>query len=229
MDKPNYYAVLPAQVRYDDNLTPNAKLLYAEITALTNANGVCWAGDQYFMKLYNVSRPTVQRWLKSLEDNGYVKREVIYKEDTNEIEKRYIRVYSKSRQGYTQNRDKGIHNNETVNITSINTISNNVEQDLDVHKEVIEYLNQKANRSFEYTSKENIKLINGRLNDGHTLRDFKRVIDAKVEEWGNNERMKQYLRPSTLFRKSNFDDYIEYVNSMDKEIAEEEEVFGELL
>ena len=32
--KPGYWAVLPARVRYDEELRPNAKLIYAEITAL---------------------------------------------------------------------------------------------------------------------------------------------------------------------------------------------------
>lgn len=123
--KPTYYAILPADVRYDKDLIPNAKLLYAEITVLTQANGVCWASDNYFMDLYGVKRQTVQRWLKMLEDKGYIKREVVYKEGTKEIERRYIRVCTKKRQGYTQKSDKGIHNKVTGNTTSTNTTSIN--------------------------------------------------------------------------------------------------------
>ena len=60
-DKPNYYAILTANVRYDSRLTPNAKLLYAEITALCNMNGKCTATTSYFTNLYQVSRVSVQK------------------------------------------------------------------------------------------------------------------------------------------------------------------------
>ena len=69
--KPNYYAVIPADVRYSKRLTPNAKLLYAEITALCNMNGKCTASTQYFANLYEVSKTSIQKWLKILEVNKF--------------------------------------------------------------------------------------------------------------------------------------------------------------
>ncbi len=132
--KRSYYAVIPADVRYDKELTPNAKLLYGEITALCNEKGYCWASDSYFMELYGVGRSTIQRWIKQLEDRGYIYRKTKHKEGTKQIERRYIylrdTLYPKMRHPipknetpYTQNWDTPIPKNETDNNTINNTIN----------------------------------------------------------------------------------------------------------
>ena len=118
MQKPNYYAVIPADVRYNKNLSPNSKLLYAEITALCNMNGKCTASTQYFCKLYEVSRVSIQKWLKILEDNNYIKRVNIYKPDSKQIETRVITLVNSSiKQKLTDNTNININNN---NLTDSN-------------------------------------------------------------------------------------------------------------
>ena len=67
MDKPNYYAIIPAGVRYSE-IKPNAKLLYGEITALTNKKGYCFASNNYFAELFNVNKNTISLWIKELKD-----------------------------------------------------------------------------------------------------------------------------------------------------------------
>lgn len=71
--EPNYYAIIPASVRYDKRLKPNAKLLYGEITALCNQEGFCWADNAYFSRLYEVDHKTISRWISQLENGGYLK------------------------------------------------------------------------------------------------------------------------------------------------------------
>ena len=82
-EKPNYYAIIPAEVRYSKTLTPNAKLLYAEITALCNMNGKCTASTEYFCRVYEVSRASIQNWLSLLEKNGYIVYNKDKKHDSN--------------------------------------------------------------------------------------------------------------------------------------------------
>lgn len=90
MEKPNYYAVIPSTVRYDQNLTANAKLLYGEITCLTDQDGNCFAGNEYFAKLYEVSTVSISKWIAQLISANYITVKYVYKEDTKQIIKRII-------------------------------------------------------------------------------------------------------------------------------------------
>lgn len=88
----SYYAIIPANVRYDSNIPANAKLLYGEITALCNERGYCWASNAYFAELYKVSKTSVSNWISGLQKQGYLSVELIYKEGSKEIESRYIKI-----------------------------------------------------------------------------------------------------------------------------------------
>lgn len=121
MGEPNYYAVIPANVRYDHDLIPNAKLLYGEITALSNQKGFCWASDSYFSNLYSVSKATIQNWLKSLETAGYIGREVKYKDGTKQIESRYIRILVYPTQEKLSTPTQEILRENTTSINTTNT------------------------------------------------------------------------------------------------------------
>ena len=57
--KPAYWAVLPAVVRYDAALPAGAKLLFAEISALTEKKGFCFADNDYFVQLFEISERTL--------------------------------------------------------------------------------------------------------------------------------------------------------------------------
>mgnify|MGYP002968432426 FL=1 len=82
-NKVNYYAIIPATVRYDTNLKPAEKLLYGEITALANIKGYCYASNRYFANLYNVTLHTVSQWISHLEKLQYIALEMI--RDNNKV------------------------------------------------------------------------------------------------------------------------------------------------
>lgn len=76
---------------------------------------------------------------------------------------------------------------------------------------VIAYLNERTGKKYSATSKPTVKLINARAEDGHGYEDFVKVIDNKVAAWGNDPKMAEYLRPSTLFAPSHFEEYLNAV------------------
>lgn len=96
MEKPNFYGIMPADVRYDRNLKPMEKILYTEITALTNSKGYCFATNSYFAELYEVHKNTVGTWISNLEKQGYIKTVLIYKKGTKEIMERRIYINQKN-------------------------------------------------------------------------------------------------------------------------------------
>lgn len=90
MTQPSYYAIIPADVRYDKNLKANEKLLYGELTCLSNKFGYCFASNAYFAELYGVSDRTIRDWLSNLEEQGYIRRDLNQKTETNVERKIYI-------------------------------------------------------------------------------------------------------------------------------------------
>lgn len=88
MEQPNFYGIVPAPVRYCEGLTPNAKLLYCEISALCNARGHCWAGNEYFAKLFRVSNWSISNWISQLSEKGFIKVKI----DKTSGNQRFIRL-----------------------------------------------------------------------------------------------------------------------------------------
>lgn len=121
-----YYAVIPADVRYDEKLIPNAKLLYGEITALSNDKGYCWATNSYFANLYGVTTKTISNWLSSLEKQGYIYREV-ERDEKKVVTSRKIFLGGMKESSYPSGRkvptppEEKVKENNTSNNTSNNT------------------------------------------------------------------------------------------------------------
>jgi uncharacterized phage protein (TIGR02220 family) len=74
-------------------------------------------------------------------------------------------------------------------------------------KFILEHLNIKAGREFRDTT-ENLDLIASRLEEVHLdTAGVTAMVNRQVALWKGDTKMEQYLRPSTLFRKSNFATY----------------------
>lgn len=209
MEHPGYYSIIPATVRYDSNLTANAKLLYGEITALSNQAGYCWASNKYFANLYGVSIESIKRYVRQLKESGYIRVEVTTRGETTER-----RIYvlddpgSKMTPPRVKNDPTPRVKNDPINNTSMNTKSNK-----DIVGKVISYLNLKTAQSYRPTSKSTQRHINARIQEGFALEDFMAVIDAQNQEWGKDAKMRRYLRPETLFG-SKFESYLQASRQM---------------
>ena len=88
----SYYGILPANVRYDKRLKPMEKIMYTEITCLSNKYGYCYSRNKYFTDLYGVSKETVSRWISNLVNLGYVNSVITYKKCSNEVDERFLTI-----------------------------------------------------------------------------------------------------------------------------------------
>jgi len=86
-------------------------------------------------------------------------------------------------------------------------------------RSIVELMNKILDTSFKWTTILTQKLINGRLDDGYQVDDFKMVIEYKKKEWEGTEQ-ENYLRPQTLFRPANFESYLQQAKK-DKEKKKE--------
>lgn len=125
-EKPNYYAIIPANVRYDVDLRASAKLMYGEITALSSKYGVCTASNNYFARLYEVDSSAISKWITQLKNKKYI--EVEYETKGKEIKKRIIRIIGTDKCQYVLPNDNGGYcQKDKENNTSINNTSNKKE------------------------------------------------------------------------------------------------------
>ncbi|RYL92568.1 hypothetical protein EWH91_06815 [Sporolactobacillus sp. THM19-2] len=75
------------------------------------------------------------------------------------------------------------------------------------YRRIIDYLNQKADKTYKASTRKTQSLIHARLSEGFCFDDFKSVIDKKCKQWLNDPKMSRYVRPATLFG-TKFEDYL---------------------
>jgi hypothetical protein len=175
-EKKSYYAIIPSNVRYDENLTPNAKLLYGEITALCNERGYCWASNSYFAKLYKVSNTSISLWIKQLKDNGYIEVQQNYKEGTKEILNRYLSILKGgTKEILNTPPQENLKDNNTLINNTINNTSN---------KE------KPAKQKADYSDSFNIfyELYNHPVNKQPAFKEWKKIDPELHQEIYNHIR-----------------------------------------
>jgi len=220
------YGSISKLVMKDRNLTIGAKAVYAYLCSYSGAGKVAYPSRSLICHDLKITQETLSKHLKNLEEQGYILREQqrsngsfshnIYtiltiprKPDTKitDIEKIDIALDDIGKIETNNNS----YNNNSINNNNKNTYiveneENLTEKEQIPYKEIIEYLNEKADKQYRYTTPKTRELIKARWNEGFTLDDFKKVIDNKTLEW-KNTKWENYLRPVTLF-STKFESYL---------------------
>ena len=148
-EQPSYYSIITANVRYDNRLTDSEKLLFAEITSLSNKYGYCTATNSYFARLYEVVKETISRRISNLTKYGYLKIETV--KDGKQIKQRKmypltqssipidVKINTPIDNSVNTPIDANVkENNTSINNTSINNINRTDNSATDVTRERFE-------------------------------------------------------------------------------------------
>lgn len=128
-------------------------------------------------------------------------------EVTNEITNNSTTNQPTSNQQVTINQPQYKKDKNKKEIKRIKALKDIVEFD-QISEAIVQFLNETLGTRYHASTKETKELIHGRLNEGRTLEDFKLVIQNRFDKWSKDPEMKEYLRPSTLFRPTNFENYL---------------------
>ncbi|MDT2808356.1 conserved phage C-terminal domain-containing protein [Vagococcus lutrae] len=223
------YGFIPKVVMIDTDLTVEAKAIYGYLASYSGAGMSSYPSTKLMLKHLNMSRDRYFKHRKQLIEKGYI---TIKKERKNGDFCNNIYILNSEPTACTRNTttQNATTQNTTTNSISSNSNSNNSNSEnnllsgkaepripfkeiVDNKKEniskiVVTYLNDKADKNFSYKSKATQSHINARVEEGRTVDDFKAVIDLKVEQWKHDEKMNNYLRPTTLFAPTNFENYV---------------------
>lgn len=178
---------IPKTVWLDTRLNALEKVILTEIDSLDSTERGCWASNKHIADFCQCSETKVSTAISKLIEYGYL---YVQKFDGRQRELK-SRLSNFERQN-TENCNSAFNKKKESN-TSIKPVINT-----DSINIIVDYLNEKAGKSYRAKSKDTAKHINARLAEGFTVDDFKTVIDKKCAEWLHTE-FEQYLRPATLF------------------------------
>ena len=196
-EKPNYYAIIPANVRYDVDLRASAKLMYGEITALSSKYGVCTASNNYFARLYEVDSSAISKWITQLKNKKYI--EVEYETKGKEIKKRIIRIIGTDKCQYVLPNDNGGYcqkdkeNNTSINNTSKKEYKERYFDNEELNEIFIEFL-QLRKKLKAVNSDRAINSLLKKLNNYDDDTKYKMIEQSIVSSWKNVYEVKENKR-----------------------------------
>jgi len=206
MDKPSYYAILTADVRYDKTLKPLARLLFAEITALCNKEGYCWASNQYFADLYEVDKTTVSGWIGQLKTRGYLTVQLEYKEGSKQILNRYMKINGEGIDEITKTsfqKDVDPIDQKTKGNTKTNTKTNITVNNVDDFDSFWKFYPRKASKDASRKAWEKLRP------DQHIMQMIADNVKERVEkgEW-RKDNQSFILHASTYLNQKRWEDEV---------------------
>lgn len=222
-----HFTQIPIWVDEIDNITDFQARLLGFVYTLENTSGSAFPSNKRLAEKYHKSVKTVQNALSDLYDKGFLESKKIYKENSKEIEKRYLRIIKpekstgvptpeighrvppKSGGAYPQNRDNptpeigqdNISINKSINKSFNNTGDEEIDEPLIdplLAKKMMTRYNERMGKQYS-----NAGIFSPLANQGVSKQEFDDVLNWALATWRNPD----YLNPNSLNTK--FEQYLD--------------------
>ena len=215
-ENPSYYSILTADVRYSADINWFEKVLFSDITSLTNKNGYCTASNKYFAKVFGVSVRTISRAISNLSEYKFIQC-VIVRDEQNEIIMRKIYLCH----SVSIPMDKSVHtpmansvdtpiakNGVYNNTSNINNINNNNKKNINTKKEN-QYMSFMNFDGMDHVSEVFIELCQyDKLIEKFSVQQVHDKIIG-LDEWQKNQ-------PKSKLKKDHYSTLLKWLKNADE-------------
>ena len=219
------FTIVDNEILERDELDTYEKLTYIIMCKFAGQKDECFPSRKTLAKYVGCSVKTIDRKISNLVDKGFIKKIKRKTEKGDYTSNIYIiqGVATESRQGgsdtespplATESRHRGVTESPELDLNELDSNNNKTScaasgthPSEPPFKEIINYFNDKTGRNFKAKSKNTRKLLRDVLAMDYEIADIKEVIDKMVDVWGDSEKWRGYLRPKTIFKPDNFEDY----------------------
>ena len=175
--------------------------------------------DEMLSTIFNMQVQTVRLAIQTFEQfgmievtsNNYIR---ICNWEKHQNVKGLEKIRNDTRERVRRHRESKKLQESACNVTDrySNETEEEVEEEVEEEKEIpyeeiVNHLNEKANKKFKPRSRVTKQHINARWEEGFRVDDFKQVINNKVVDWKDDPKMDKFLRPQTLFN-TKFEAYL---------------------
>ena len=132
---------MPSEILINNKLSDKEKIILSMIMYLSKDKGYCFATNNYFSDILNVTVVSISRIINSLKKKNYIKINMNYKSNSKEIENRQIIPSNEVINRYYQNCEYTVNKNDKTDYQNckipINTNDKDIKRNIKNKKYIV--------------------------------------------------------------------------------------------
>lgn len=139
---------MPSEILINNNLSDKEKIILSMIVYLSKDKGYCFATNNYFSDILNVTVVSISRIINSLKKKNYIKINMNYKSNSKEIENRQIILSNEVINRYYQNCEYTINKNDKTDYQNCKIPINTNDKDIKRNIKNKKYIGREYSEEF---------------------------------------------------------------------------------